>query len=101
MVAAGDGNCAAQTMVRSGCVCGAVRAGLVFTLLCRAQSAGDVWTPAVVLAGGPEDGGDGARGEDGGGGGALRLSRTRWICGMRSGMRPFQSSMLNFVAAPR
>src|SRR5271154_552506 len=55
MVAAGHGDRVAQAVVRSRGVCGAVRAGVVFTFLCRAQSAGDVWTSVVVVAGGPEN----------------------------------------------
>jgi len=74
MVVAAYGHRAAQAVVRSGGVCGALRAGLVFTFLCRAQSAGDVRTSVVVLAGGPENGGDGAGGKDGSRSAALRLS---------------------------
>lgn len=88
MVAAGDGNRTAHAVVHSGGVCGAVRDGLVFTFLCRAQSAGDVWSSAVVVAGGPENGGDGAGGEDGSRGAALRFDRTRWIYGLSAGIRP-------------
>jgi len=82
MVAAGHGNRVAQAVVHSGRICCALRAGLVFPLLCRTQSARYVWTPVVVVAGGPENGGDGTGGKDGGRGAALRRGRTRGIYGL-------------------
>src|ERR1700674_993677 len=82
MVAAGHGNRVAQAVVHSGRICCALRAGLVFTFLCRTQSSRYVWTPVVVVAGGSENGGDGACGKDGGRGAALRRDRTHWIHGL-------------------
>jgi len=82
MVAAGGGNRVAQTVVYSGGVCRALRAGLVFTFFRRAQSSGDVWASVVVVAGRSENGGDGTGGKDGGRGAALRRGRTRGIYGL-------------------
>ena len=82
MVAAGCRDRVAQAVVRPRCICRTLRAGVVFTFLCRAQSPRDIWTSVVVVAGGSENGGDGAGRKDGGGSATLRRGGTPWIRGV-------------------